>query len=232
MTARSDDFDDYAEDYDAALQQGLAVTGEDKTYYAAGRVALLARLLAKINFKPESVLDFGCGTGSATPYLLTIPGVQRLIGVDISVRSLEVAEREHGSEAVSFEPLSTYRPSGAIDLAFVNGVFHHIPLTDRPGAVRCVFDSLRPGGIFAFWENNPWNPGTRWVMDRCPFDKDAITLSPPEARRMLREGGFQVLRSDYKFIFPRSLRWMRWSEKLVQRLPLGGQYQVLARKPS
>ena len=41
----------------------------------------------------------------------------------------------------------------------------------------------------------------------------------------------EVLRTDFLFIFPRVLKWLRWIEPLVSRLPLGGQYLVLGRKP-
>jgi hypothetical protein len=90
---------------------------------------------------------------------------------------------------------------------------------------------LQPGGFFAFWENNPWNPGTKIVMSRIPFDRDAITLSYLEARQMLKRAGFQVLRTDFLFIFPRFLRWLRPLETLVARIPFGAQYQILCRKP-
>ncbi|MCS7034896.1 MAG: class I SAM-dependent methyltransferase, partial [Phycisphaerae bacterium] len=89
----------------------------------------------------------------------------------------------------------------------------------------------RPGGYFAFWENNPWNPGTRFIMSRCPFDDDAIPLSPLESRRRVRVAGFTVMRTDFLFIFPKVLGWLRWMERPLSRLPLGGQYQVLCRKP-
>ena len=81
----------------------------------------------------------------------------------------------------------------------------------------------------AFWENNPWNPGTRYVMSRIPFDRDAITLTPPEARRMLQAGGFDILRTDFLFIFPRVFSWFRGVEPFLVQLPLGAQYQVLCR---
>jgi hypothetical protein len=32
-------FDEYADGYDAALTQGLSVSGEDKHYFARGRIA-------------------------------------------------------------------------------------------------------------------------------------------------------------------------------------------------
>jgi hypothetical protein len=69
-------------------------------------------------------------------------------------------------------------------------------------------------------------------MSRCAFDRDAIMLSPPEARRLLREGGFEILRSDFRFIFPRALKALRKIENYVYRAPLGTQYQILCRKIS
>jgi hypothetical protein len=67
-------------------------------------------------------------------------------------------------------------------------------------------------------------------MSRIPFDRDAITLTAGEARRLLRGAGFEIVRTDFLFIFPRVLSWCRGLEPLVARLPLGAQYQVLCRK--
>ncbi|HZI87614.1 MAG TPA: hypothetical protein VFD48_12325, partial [Pyrinomonadaceae bacterium] len=101
----------------------------------------------------------------------------------------------------------------------------------RDNQVRHIFDSLQSDGFFAFWENNPWNPGTKIVMSRIPFDRDAKTLTPGEARQMLRRGGFEILRTDFLFIFPHFLRWFRPLERYLSRLPFGAQYQILCRKP-
>jgi SAM-dependent methyltransferase len=224
-------FDRYAQNYDAALAEAISVSGEDKEYFARGRVEWLAKVLRQGGERIRSVMDFGCGTGSSTPHLLDVLGAQSLIGVDVSTKSLDVARQRYGGERTRFVPPEEYQPEGRVDLAFCNGVFHHIPLSQRAAAVDYVYQSLRPGGLFAFWENNPWNPGTRYVMSRCVFDEDAITLSPPEARRLLRAGGFRVLRTDFLFIFPRMLRRLRRVEPLLSPLPLGAQFQVLCRKP-
>jgi SAM-dependent methyltransferase len=226
------EFDQVAENYDAELMQALSATGESKDYFAAGRVAFLRDLLpldAKESVR--RIVDFGCGTGSATPHLTRAFGPSFICGVDVSLKSIEVAARHYGGDSVVFEDLRQSQRKAEFDLAFTNGVFHHIPPSERSQSVQWVFNSLRPGGYFAFWENNPWNPGTKWTMSRCSFDANAITLSPPEARRLLRSGGFEVVRTDFLFIFPRMLRLLRWTERPLSRLPLGGQYQVLCRKP-
>ena len=67
-------------------------------------------------------------------------------------------------------------------------------------------------------------------MSRCAFDRGAFLLFPPEARAMLQDGGFEILRTDFRFIFPRALREFRKIEDFVCRAPLGTQYQILCRK--
>ncbi len=224
-------FDQYSAGYDAALEAGLAVSGEGKTYFARGRVTWLQRRLAQAGLAADRVLDFGCGTGSAAPFLLELLAPRALVGVDISTPSLEIARREHGSSRTRFLTPSELLAEAPFDVAYCNGVFHHIPLGQRDGAVACVWGALRPGGTFAFWENNPWNPGTRYVMSRIPFDHDALTLRPAVARALLRRGGFEVVRTDFLFVFPRTMAWFRGLETLLARWPLGAQYLVLVRKP-
>lgn len=224
------EFDAYATDYDAALNQGIAVSGESKEYFAQGRVDWLASRLAAIGLQPLRILDFGCGTGTSAPMLTGKFQKASVLGVDISSSSIATARKAYGSPQVKFSVTDDYQPVGEMDLAFCNGVFHHIPLAARAAAVETVWRALRPGGIFAFWENNPWNPGTRYVMSRIPFDRDAITLSPPTARQLLEAGRFKILHTDFLFVFPRSLGWFRKLEARLSSLPLGAQYLVLAKK--
>ena len=226
------EFDSYAQNYDEALQQGLAVSGESKEYFAAGRIAFLHKCLDKVNIQPQRALDFGCGTGTSVPLLHALPGVTFAQGIDLSAECIAHAEKIHRHEDRRFCTLADYQPDGSFDLVFCNGVFHHIPLDERAKAIETIYRSLKPGGIFALWENNPWNPATRYVMSRIPFDKDAITLTPHESRKITQTGGFEILRTDYLFIFPRLLKWFRPLEQLVSFWPVGTQYQILCRKPT
>src|SRR5579872_4339500 len=89
------EFDRYAEDYDAALAQGLAVSGEDKDFFARGRIAFLRKHLDRRGLAPRAVLDYGCGTGSATPHFRAVLGVESILGVDVSAGSLSVAQRKY-----------------------------------------------------------------------------------------------------------------------------------------
>jgi SAM-dependent methyltransferase len=222
------EFDRYASGYDAALAHALAATGENKEYFARGRVDFLHDCLASFGVSVKSVLDFGCGVGSGSDLLGQALGAVDVLGVDVSGVSIAQARRAHAQ--VRFLALDEYEPAGAFDLAFCNGVFHHIVPGERPAAVDIVFRSLRPGGFFAFWENNPWNPGTRYVMSRCEFDRDAMMLSPSLSRRLLASRGFDIVSTRFLFLFPRMLHLLRRAEKSLSRWPIGAQYQVLCRK--
>ena len=226
------EFDSFATSYEADLDQALAVSGENKDFFAEGRVKWLAQRLLRLGFHANSALDYGCGIGGTAILLQGHIRVPRVIGLDVSVRSLEVAKSRHQTDGISFLTFEQYEPCGAVDLAYCNGVFHHIPPAERDQAIEYVYRALRPGGLFALWENNPWNPGTRWVMSRCSFDRNAITLTPPETAKLALRKGFRVVQTDYQFFFPRSLRWFRKLEPRMAGVPFGAQYMVLCQKPA
>ena len=230
MKDASELFDNYADSYDRACDAALAVAGEGREYFAEERIKWLKRCLLDLQEKPGSILDFGCGDGSSTPLLLQHLQSETAVGVDVSPKSLESARKRFANETINYTLAESFVGSQHLDLAYCNGVFHHIQPQHRSAALATVHSALRPGGIFSFWENNPWSPATRYVMSRCVFDRDAIMLSPPAATALLRESGFAILRTDFRFIFPRALRVFRKFEDILFRLPLGGQYQILCRK--
>ena len=224
------EFDRFADSYDECLNDALAASGETKEFFARARVVWLAKCLAAFALPARSVLDYGCGTGDTTVFLRECLGSESIVGLDISERSLERARVKHGGQA-RFFTFAEYADQGSTDVVYCNGVFHHIPIGERADAAGYIFRCLRPGGIFGLWENNPWNPGTQYVMYKCKFDRDAVKIRPPEAASLLRMAGFEILRTDFRFFFPRALRVLRPAETLLTKFPFGGQYQVLARKP-
>ena len=220
-------FDEYEHAYDAALQRGLRLTGESKEYYAARRLRWLRQYLDRYHIRPRNVMDYGCGTGTGTALARSILDAGHVTGVDISAGLLAAARRTFG-DGVSFRHLNELPEVAEFDLAFTNGVFHHIAPADRSAAIAYIRRRLRPDGILALWENNPWNPGTRLVMKRIPFDREAQTLSPLEAARLVGRGAFKIRQTSFLFYFPRALAVLRPLERFLTRVPLGGQYCVIA----
>jgi len=223
-------FDEYAGRYDSALNMGLSLSGESREYFAQARVDWLAGRLREQGVAPQQVLDFGCGTGDTCPELLHRLNARLVVGVDSSLESVLAARKAHANPRLRFEETGTVPPSGQFQLAYCNGVFHHIEIEHRAEALSYLHRSLSEGGYFAFWENNPWNPGTRLVMRRIPFDRDAQLLSAREARTILARAGFEILGTDFLFVFPRVLSVLRPLEVRLTRVPAGAQYMVLCRK--
>ena len=203
--ANDSGFDPYARDYEQALGRARRSHG----------------------IRAHAVCDYGCGTGDTVPLLRELLGAERLLGLDSSQASLGEARRCHALPGVVWAPpndATLGAGAGQYDLAYCNGVFHHIPPTERLACARQVLQLLRPGGLWFFWENNPYNPGTRWVMSRIPFDRDAITLRPAEARRLGAQAGGRWLETSYHFYFPKFLRALRRAEPWLRALPLGREY--------
>lgn len=223
-------FDHHATSYEEDLAKALSASGEGREYFAEGRIAWLNRCLRERGAPAAKVMDFGCGDGFATPMLARGLGATSALGLDVSSKSIDLARQRHGTTSMRFELLAEYAPDASVDVAYCNGVFHHIVPADRPRAVELVAKSLAPGGLFALWENNPWNPATHYVMSRCEFDEDAQMLTPRTARKLLAANGFRIVRTDYRFIFPRALRWFRGLEDVLYKTPLGTQYMVLAQR--
>ena len=139
-------------------------------------------LCKKFNIK--TVLDVGCGVGATTKHFLDEFAPRAFKGVDTSAASIDVARQGyHSTEKTSdcevrFACLSDTDLLPQYDLVYCNGVFHHIDIEKRLEAMRFIAGSLRPGGVFAFWENNPYSLPARYVMSRIPFDHDAVMVWP------------------------------------------------------
>jgi SAM-dependent methyltransferase len=225
------EFDAWVEGYDEELRRGMALSGETPDFYAGERVSFLAACLRELGHHPGAVLDYGCGMGSTSTHLARLLAPATLVGVDESCESVKRAARDFGASAW-FMPLQDLPPEPRFDVVYCSGVLHHIQPDGRRGALAYLSARMRPGAIFALWENNPWNPIVNIAMNRSPIDRNAVQVPPPGARRLVRSAGFELLRTDFLFYFPRALARLRVLEPALRKVPLGAQYQVLCRKLS
>ena len=226
------DFNEVSLNYEKMLDRGICLSGEKSDYFAYKRVNYSAKLDAQFHANySEKIMDYGCGTGGSTRFLLDAFNPNSLYAADTSESSLRILKRKYKSSKIQSILIDSSTTKINCDICYCNGVFHHIPPKDRVKAARFVYDSLKEGGRFYFWENNPWNPATHWVMSRIEFDRDAIKVFPYQAVNLLKKVGFEIKLINYMFIFPRFLKILRPVEKLTLRLPLGCQYLIAAQKP-
>lgn len=220
------EFDRYAEQYDRLMQEAIPDGLNEDGYFAEYKVALMAQRLSPA--KPRRILDFGCGAGRGLPFLAQYFPDAELWGYDVSPESLKfAAQRAPAARLLSdWDTLGDTR----FDAIIAANVFHHIPPEQRRQALEQCRNALTDGGQMFLFEHNPYNPATRWVFERCPFDADAEMFSLSEALRLARDAGFSAAQQGYTLFFPRPLAFLRGLEPMLKRLPLGAQYYVQMEK--
>ncbi len=219
---------DRAAEYEAMLNQGIGLSGENQEFFISGRIQDMRSQVAP---GPRRILDFGCGTGKACAKLADVFPEAQIVGADLSEDALRHAKTNFGSNRVMFENISDLAQLERFDLCYINGVFHHILPGERQQTLVMIRELLKPGAHLALFENNPWNPGTRMVTRRIPFERDAIPLSFLEARSRIKAAGFHVYGTRFLFYMPKVLAPLRFIEPLLVNVPLGAQYCVLASVP-
>ena len=103
---------DRSQEYDAELNQGLGLYGEDKQFFLAGRVSDLQKQLGEA--RPGSILDFGCGFGDSSRHLAAMYPEAQVLLFDFGYSSYVLSKAcggDHyaiasGTHALAFCPLA------------------------------------------------------------------------------------------------------------------------------
>ena len=138
-------FDHYADSYDDDLNHALAATGSGAEYFARNRIAWLTRCLRRLGYQPKLGIDYGCGTGSSAPLLLSMLGLSEVVGVDVSPESSLKRDKRTALSNVRFATVAEPPAPETVDVAYCNGVFHHIDKSERTAASQYVNRSLPAG---------------------------------------------------------------------------------------
>ncbi len=107
-------------------------------------------------FRAETVLDVGCGTGTLA-CLLAGHGVE-VIAIDPAAASLRVARRKPGADRIRWlHADATALPPLQADLATMTGNVAQVFLDDGEWAamLRAIRKALRPGGRLVFESRDP-----------------------------------------------------------------------------
>lgn len=229
------EFDKFADEYYASLVAGIAVSGESPEYFSEYKIADIARECRQQSLTRDAsvqVLDFGAGIGNSVPYVRQHLASAQLTCLDLSQRSLDVAEKRFAGQAhyVRFDGARIPFPANHFDIAYAMCVFHHINHADHLTLLQELNRVIKPGGSLFIFEHNPFNPLTVRVVNTCPFDENAHLIRGGEMKRRTLSAGFASAKTRYRVFFPHFLRGLRPMEGALAWLPLGGQYYVRAIK--
>jgi SAM-dependent methyltransferase len=230
MAEPSPEFDRFGQNYKELLRDptldGFVQSGE---FYHRRKWTLIAEFLARraIGTRRQAWLDVGCGKGELVRLGRSHFG--EVAGCDPS----REMTRDFGEVEVRLQegPTALPFPDASFDFATAVCVYHHVAEPNRVLLTREIRRILRPGGIFCMIEHNPLNPVTRMIVNRCPIDVDAHLLSARLARSYAEKAGLRHMESQYFLYLPERLfDKFGGLERIVKRLPLGGQYAMFAAK--
>jgi ubiquinone/menaquinone biosynthesis C-methylase UbiE len=227
------EFDRFADRYEVQHRANIAITGETPEFFAAYKLAELARLAAALAPGPRRILDFGSGIGNSIPFFREHFPQAALTCADASSRSLELSRRRlPGPERyLLVEGREIPAEAESFDVVFSACVFHHIPHEEHAHWLRELRRVTRPGGFVTIFEHNPLNPLTVRAVNTCPFDENARLLRAQALLRALRAVGWVEAAARYHVFFPHALAPLRPAERYLGWLPLGAQYSATARNP-
>lgn len=97
------------------------------------------------DFKPENVVDIGCGPGNSTIRVQQTFPQAKIIGIDSSEDMIARAKKEHPE--ISFRKEDPKNLEGTYDLLFSNACLQWIP--NHQSLIPMLMDKLNPGGVFA-----------------------------------------------------------------------------------
>lgn len=219
-------FDYFTENYNQLLNEKTRYFSSNEEYFAWYKVDLVR---TQVHSPVNRLLEYGCGIGRNIKFLQKAFPTAVIVGSDISHGSLEIARRDN--EGVEFvEEDKNVEPMGLFDVIFVAGVFHHVPIEQRLDVARTLFKRLSRDGLLFIFEHNPFNPVTRRIVNNCPYDADAVLITPSELRDILYQAALSTERQAYCLFVPPSFSLLTWLEHRLGWLPLGGQYWVQAKR--
>ncbi|MFZ4058508.1 MAG: class I SAM-dependent methyltransferase [Ferruginibacter sp.] len=227
-----DDFDGVADQYRQIHTQNVKISGADSYYFAEMKVRLLQAYEKNTSL---TILDVGCGDGSTALYMQQYFPQWKVVGIDVSEKSIAVAQ----SRALPNAQFLTYDGNAIpfkdkqFDLIFIAGVLHHIAFHLHAALMIEMKRVLKPHGSLYLFEHNPLNPLTRYLVNTCVFDKDAKLLPYKYTQQLIMAEGFESIQLHFIIFFPRKgfFKPFLAVEKYLQWLPLGGQYWIKAIKP-
>ena len=227
------DFDTYAAEYEAAVDQSVSFTGRNAAFFAERKVDILETIVSPAigSLGTLSVLDVGCGTGTTDRVLM--PRVGSLYGVDISEEMLAKARVNVPTAAYSwYDGEKLPFTDETFDAAVAICVLHHVPISNRFKFVSEMVRVVRTGGVVAIFEHNPMNPLTRRAVNTCELDADAVLLPSKEALELLHEAAESKPSLRHFLFSPLGGTAGRALDNGLQRIPFGGQYAAWVQRGS
>lgn len=179
----------------------------------------------------REILDIGCGAGFLTNALAKEG--HRVTGIDMSAKSLAVAEKRDTTHAVRYLQLDAFALpffQKSFDVICTMDFLEHV---EMPGQIiREVARLLRPGGLFFFhtFNRNPLSwllviKGVEWCVPNTPSNMHVYSylIKPKELARWCTEAGMGVL--EMRGLIPRFASVAFWTSLFQRKVSPGFEFR-------
>lgn len=228
MKDELENFDKFAHDYRAILDDSLKMSGESGDYFCRYKARFVCgRVGGDFHGK---ILDYGCGVGLLSECLLKHLPRASIDGYDVSgasIAEVPAALKNQGRFSSNLQDLGR-----DYDAAVVANVLHHVEAPERQAVVSQIRKMVKTDGKLIIFEHNPINPLTRKIVRESPLDKGVVLLPFAETVGYLKRSGFEETRLEYIVFFPGFLSALRGLEPFLSWLPLGAQYAAIGQSKS
>lgn len=225
------EFDSYQGHYAETVDAALGLPGLKVDFFTRVKVDYLVDILTADIGDPSKlkVLDIGCGVGVYHKYLSERVG--DLCGVDVSEGSITRARETN--ENVAYESYTGTRlpyEDNSFDAAVTICVMHHVLPASWAHFMSEMKRVVKSGGMTVVFEHNPYNPITQKIVDRCPFDANAVLLKPKTTSKLMHDANLTEVTRRYIFSVPAANKALRSVDRVFSHLPSGAQYYCKGRK--
>jgi SAM-dependent methyltransferase len=224
------DFNEYKDSYVKTIEDSLQISGQEHDFFTRVKADCLKNII-KVNLphvQRPSLLDIGCGHGLIHQHLQTAN--LEIVGVEMAAEVLQLARQanpevrylNHDGKTLPFE-------SHQFDVAVTICVMHHVPPQQWLSFLLEMKRVVKPGGIAVIFEHNPYNPATRYIVANNILDEDAVLVSSPKLKKLMRAAGFNQVNTRNILFTPFAHHIFRWFDQMFGRIPFGAQYYSIGR---
>lgn len=198
-------------------------------YFMKNKAIELIEILKKCNTK-KNLLDVGCGNGEFESLIFT--HFDKIVGIDCSKVMIAAAKKRklRNCSFLTGNALNFQFDERFDFIIFVN-VLHHINPKKRLAVLKNAREHLKRYGCIIIFELNPFNPFTWFIVKfMAEMDKNASLISHCNLQKYLKMTGFAEVQTKFFQFFPKELDSLKFTEKYISFIPLGGEYRLVAKK--
>lgn len=210
---------------DALNKGGYVYASDEKLSCCVSNHRQTDSILKIIDFHNKKVIDFGCGDGVFTTQLFDLGKPVSIVGIDLAVEAIKVAQAKVGERDITYAVESVYAlpyKSNEFDVAHVRAMLHHLDTPDL-----AIKEALRVAPTIVVLEPNGYNLILKIIEQLSPYHREHSekSFAPNSLDRWVKAAGGKVVARQWIRLVPYfcpdwMVRILRVFEPIVERIPL------------